>query len=93
MKTDLEIQLFLSETAMTDCKIFVDELDGEERLLGVKWCCFLYARGRALVLGEMEENSKSNQPCIGTLADGFRDYPEGQLAREWGELRVRYHGG
>lgn len=74
VKTDLEIQLFLSETAMTDCKIFVDELDGEERLLGVKWCCFLYA-------------------CIGTLADGFRDYPEGQLAREWGELRVRYHGG
>ena len=71
VKTDLEIQLFLSETTMTDCKIFVDEFNGEERLWRMKWYCFLYARGRTLVLGKMEESTKPNQPCIGTLADGF----------------------
>ena len=93
MKTDLEIQLFLGETTMTDSKILVDELDGEERLGGMEWCRFLDARGRVSVQGKMEENTKPNQPCIGTLADGFRDYSEGQFARERGQLRVRYHGG
>lgn len=93
VKTDLEIQLFLSETTMTDCKVFVDKLDREERLWGMEWCRSLDARDRTLVLGKMEENTKPNQPCISTLADGFRDYSEGQLAREWGQLRVRYHGG
>ena len=92
MKADLEIQLFLSETTMTDSKIFVDELNGEERLWGMEWCRFLDARSRTLAQGNMEENTKPNQPCIGTLADGFRDYSEGQLARERGQLRVRYHG-
>ena len=71
VKTGLKIQLFLSETTMTDCKIFVDELNGEERLWGMEWCRFLDARSRTLVHGKMEENTKPNQPCIGTLADGF----------------------
>ena len=93
MKADLEIQLFLSETTMTDCEIFVDELNGEERIWGMEWCCFLNARDRTLVQAKMEENTKPNQPSVGTLADGFRDYSEGQLDREWGQLRVRYHGG
>ena len=93
VKTDLEIQLFFSETTMTDRKIFVDELNGEDRLWRMEWRCFLDARCTILVHGKMEENMKPNQPCVGTLADGFRDYSEGQLAREWGQLRVRYHGG
>ncbi len=72
VKTDLEIQLFLSETTVTDCKIFVDEFDGEERLWGMEWCCSLNARGRKSVQGKIEEeNTKPNQPCIGTLPNGF----------------------
>ena len=86
VKTDLEIQLFLGETTMTDSKIFVDELNGEERLWGMEWCRFLDARGRESVQSKMEDNTKPNQPRIGTLADGFRHYSEGQLAREWRQL-------
>ena len=44
VKTDLEIQLFLRETTMTNCKIFVNEFNGEVRLRCVKWCRFLDAR-------------------------------------------------
>ena len=91
VKTDLEIQLFLSETTMADCKIFVNEFNGEVRLGCVKWCRFLYARARTSVQDKIEQNKKPNQPSIGTLPDGFRDYSEGQLARERSQLRVRYH--
>ena len=44
VETDLEIQLFLSETTMADCKIFVNEFDGEVRPWGMEWCRFLNAR-------------------------------------------------
>ena len=93
VKTNLEIQLFLSETTMADCKIFVNEFDGELRLWGMEWCRFLDARARALVQDRIEQKTKPNQPSIGTLPDCFRDYSEGQLARERRQLRVRYHGG
>ena len=92
VKTDLEIQLFLRETTMADCEIFVNEFDGEVGLRGMEWCRFLDARARTLVQNKIEQNTKPNQPSIGTLPDGFRDYSEGQLARERSQLRVRYHG-
>lgn len=86
VETGLEIQLFLSETTMADCKIFVNEFNGEERVWCVKWCCFLDARARTLVQDKMEKNTKPNQPSIGTLPDGLRDYSEGQLAWERSQL-------
>ena len=54
MEADLEIQLFLSEATMADCKIFVNKFDGEQRLWGMKWCRFLDARARSSVQDKIE---------------------------------------
>lgn len=54
VKTDLQIQLFLCETTMPDCKIFVNEFNGEQRIRGMKWCRFLDARPQTSVQDKIE---------------------------------------
>ena len=53
VKTDLEIQLFLGETTMTDCKILVNKFNGEERLWGMEWHRLFDARAIPLVVGKI----------------------------------------
>ena len=49
VKANLQVKLFLRQTAMAYCKILVDEFDCEDWFGGMEWCCFLDAESDVLV--------------------------------------------
>jgi hypothetical protein len=72
--------------------IFVDELDGEDRVVGIQRACFLETNGDGMSAKDHRTSSSTknlwNTPRISTLSKSLGDYPERQVNGQWRQLRM-----
>lgn len=72
--------------------VFVDELDSEDRVIGVHRARFFQA-GRTKASAQFTKNRttrkwRENIPSISALAECLGDYSKGEVDGQWRQLRV-----